>query len=97
MKDFKEILDFIYTINDDFYIKDIRLGLALSEAAFGENGFSVSVDTVKNWEKNNYKLSNLTAMQRVQYRQFLFGLENFLYKMVYGDDSAEVERILNQM
>lgn len=36
MKDFKEILDYAYSVNDDFYIKDIREGLALSEDDFAE-------------------------------------------------------------
>lgn len=34
MKDFKEILDYAYTVKDNFYIKDIRKGLALSEDDF---------------------------------------------------------------
>ena len=93
MKNFREILDFIYTVKDDFYIKDIRLGLVLSEADFGENGFGVTADTVKNWEKNNYKLSDLSAIQREQCKRFLFGLENVIYNLIYGDDSDEVATI----
>lgn len=97
MKDFKEILEFIYTIKDDFYIEDIRLGLALSESDFGANGFGVDTDTVMFWEESKYKLSDLSNSERTQFKQFIFGLENFIYKMIYGDDSDEVARIFAQM
>lgn len=96
MKDFKEILDFIYTIKDDFYIKDIRVGLALSESDFGENGFGVTVDTVKHWEQNNYKLSDLSNSERALFKRFTFQLERVMYKLVYGDDSDMVAKIFAQ-
>lgn len=96
MKDFKEILDFIYTIEDDFYIQDIREGLALSEADFGATGFGVTTDTVIFWEDSNYKLSDLSNGERELFERFKFELEKFMYKMVYGDDSDMVAKILAQ-
>lgn len=96
MKDFMEILDFIYTIKDDFYIKDIRVGLALSEADFSENGFGVTVDTVKHWEQNNYKLSDLSSSEQASFKRFVFQLERVMYKLVYGDDSDMVAKIFAQ-
>lgn len=95
MKDFKEILDYAYTVKDNFYIKDIRKGLALSEDDFAEKGFDVSTDTLKHWENHNYKLSDLSSGQRQRFRQFLFGLTRFLYRMIYGDDVADIERMFS--
>lgn len=95
MKDFKEILDYAYSVKDDFYIKDIREGLALSEDDFAEKGFDVSVDTLKHWENHNYKLSDLSSGQRQRFRQFLFGLTRFFYRMIYGDDVADIERMFS--
>lgn len=95
MKDFKEILDYAYTVKDNFYIKDIREGLALSEDDFAEKGFDVSTDTLKHWENHNYKLSDLSSGQRQRFRQFLFGLTNVLYRMIYGDDTKDVEKMFS--
>lgn len=95
MKDFKEILDYAYTVKDNFYIKDIREGLALSEDDFAEKGFDVSVDTLKHWENHNYKFSDLSSRQRERFRQFLFGLTNVLYRIIYGDDVADIERMFS--
>lgn len=95
MKDSKEILDYAYTVKDDFYIKDIREGLALSEDDFVRKGFNVSADTLKHWENHNYKLSDLSSGQRERFRQFLLGLTNVSYRMIYGDDVAEIERMFS--
>lgn len=97
MKSLKEILEFTYTVKDDSYIKDIRVGLSLTEEDFARKVFNSSALDVKKWEQSNYKLGDLSSNQRKQLKEFVFSLENFLYKMIYGDDSAEVARILNQM
>lgn len=97
MKSLKEILEFTYTVKDDSYIKDIRVGLSLTEEDFARKVFNLSALDVKTWEQSNYKLGDLSSNQRKQLKEFVFSLENFLYKMIYGDDSAEVARILNQM
>lgn len=97
MKSLKEILEFTYTVKDDSYIKDIRVGLSLTEEDFARKVFNLSALDVKKWEQSNYKLGDLSSNQRKQLKEFVFSLENFLYKMIYGDDSAEVARILNQM
>lgn len=97
MKSLKEILEFTYTVKDDSYIKDIRVGLSLTEEDFARKVFNLSALDVKKWEQSNYKLGDLSSNQRKHLKEFVFSLEKFLYKMIYGDDSAEVERILNQM
>lgn len=97
MKSLKEILEFTYTVKDDSYIKDIRVGLSLTEEDFARKVFNLSALDVKKWEQSNYKLGDLSSNQRKQLKEFVFSLENFLYKMIYGDDSAEAARILNQM
>lgn len=97
MKSLKEILEFTYTVKDDSYIKDIRVGLSLTEEDFARKVFNLSALDVNKWEQSNYKLGDLSSNQRKQLKEFVFSLENFLYKMIYGDDSAEVARILNQM
>lgn len=97
MKSLKEILEFTYTVKDNSYIKDIRVGLSLTEEDFARKVFNLSALDVKKWEQSNYKLGDLSSNQRKQLKEFVFSLENFLYKMIYGDDSAEVARILNQM
>lgn len=97
MKSLKEILEFTYTVKDDSYIKDIRVGLSLTEEDFARKVFNLSALDVKKWKQSNYKLGDLSSNQRKQLKEFVFSLENFLYKMIYGDDSAEVARILNQM
>lgn len=97
MKSLKEILEFTYTVKDDSYIKDIRVGLSLTEEDFARKVFNLSALDVKKWEQSNYKLGDLSSNQRKQLKEFVFSLENFLYKMIYGDDSADVARILNQM
>ena len=97
MKSLKEILEFTYEVKDDSYIKDIRVGLSLTEEDFARKVFNLSALDVKKWEQSNYKLGDLSSNQRKQLKDFVFSLENFLYKMIYGDDSAEVARMLNQM
>jgi hypothetical protein len=95
MKDFKEILEFTYEVKDDFYIKDIRVGLSLTEEDFARKVFKLSALDVKKWEQSNYKLGDLSSYQRKQLKEFVFSLENFLYKMIYGDDSDEIEKVFN--
>ena len=97
MKSLKEILEFTYTVKDDSYIKDIRVGLSLTEEDFARKVFNLSALDVKKWEQSNYKLGDLSSNQRKQLKEFVFSLENFLYKMIHGDDSADVAKILNQM
>ena len=95
MKSLKEILEFTYEVKDDSYIKDIRVGLSLTEEDFARKVFNLSALDVKKWEQSNYKLCDLPSHQRKQLKEFVFSLENFLYKMIYGDDSDEIEKVLN--
>lgn len=95
MKSLKDVLEFTYTVDDDSYIKDIRVGLSMTEDDFARKVFNLSALDVKKWEKSNYKLSDLSSHQRKQLKDFVFSLENFLYRLIYGDDSAEVEKVFN--
>ena len=95
MKSLKDVLEFTYTVDDDSYIKDIRVGLSLTEEDFARKVFNLSALDVKKWEQSNYKLGDLSSNQRKQLKEFVFSLENFLYKMIYGDDSDEIEKVFN--
>lgn len=72
MKSLKEILEFTYTVKDDSYIKDIRVGLSLTEEDFARKVFNLSALDVKKWEQSNYKLGDLSSNQRKQLKEFVF-------------------------